>query len=793
MAAAEAILSRLQGVRPHQGAGKWEAYCPAHDDRRQSLGVALGAEGRVLLCCQAGCTVESIVQTLGLSMSDLFADGAKSNGKPRIVATYDYRDETGLLRFQSVRYEPKDFRQRRPDGNGGWTWNIRGVQRVLYRLPELLQAPLEQPVFVVEGEKDVEALRRLGLTATTNAMGAGKWMKCYNEALRDRRVVLLPDNDDAGRKHMEDVAKQLHGIAASVVLVELPGPPPKGDVSDWLAAGGTKEQLLQLAEAAKNKPHERNGDTSPKQQAESSPWDDPLPLDTHPPVPSFPVADLPPWLARFVDAEATATQTPPDLSAMLSLAHAGAAIAGKVRVLVRDGWSEPTNIYTVTALLSGERKSAVFAATMGPAYEYEREMRAAMAPIIAAAKAERALLEARQKHLAGLCAREKDANKRNQLREELKQAARELSNHIAPEEPQIVCDEVTPEKLTQLIVRQDNRMLQAGPEGTPFEIAKGRYSESANFDVYLKGYSGDPLRSDRISRQREASDSPALSVALAVQPDIIRGLADEATLKTRGFLARFFYGVPASLVGNRRIAPPPVASAIAANFHKNMLALWHIAGTVDSNGKPAPAWIRFTSAADAVLRDFERWIEPRLAEGEDLPHLAGWANKLAGGIARIAAILHVTAAIDDSGTIPATINRETVEAAVRIGRDYLLPHALAAFGLMGADPRLGDAKRVLAWLPRFVNSVNCVKGVGVISKRDIHAHVLGSKYHTEEVDAIIDLLVKRGYLRLFLDPKREGPGRKPSPRYEIHPSVLSTDTPSHNSQNSRNREPGQEG
>ncbi len=528
---------------------------------------------------------------------------------------------------------------------------------------------------------------------------------------------------------------------------------------------------------------ERNGET----------WDDPLPLDTHPTVPPFPIADLPPWLARFVDAEATATQTPPDLSAMLALAHAGAAIAGKIRVRIRDSWSEPTNIYGVTALSSGERKSTVFSATMAPAYEYEREMREAMAPIIAAAKAEHALLEGRQKHLAGLCAKEKDAVKRNQLREEIKQAARELANHVVPEEPQIVCDEITPEKLTQLLVRQGGRMLQAGPEGTAFEIAKGRYSESPNFDIYLKGHAGDPLRSDSISRQREAFDSPALSLALAVQPDIIRGLADEAAMRTRGFLARFFYAVPTSLVGKRQIAPPAVHEKVAADFNRNMLELWRIPGAVDSNGKPAPVWIRFAPAADAVLRDFERWIEPRLAEGEDLAHLAGWANKLAGGIARIAAILHVTASIDDSGTIPATINRETVEAAVRIGRDYLLPHALAAFGLMGADPRVGDAKRVLAWLPRFVNSVNCVKGVGTVSKRDIHAHVLGGGYRTEEVDAIVDLLVKRGFLRLFLDPKREGPGRKPSPRYEVHPSVLIADTSSHNSRNSRNREPGMEG
>jgi hypothetical protein len=253
------VLPRLQGVRCHQEAGKWEARCPAHDDRKPSLGVAVGKDDRVLLHCQAGCPVEAIVKAIGLEMADLFVRDEMPNGGKRIVATYDYRDEAGILLYQSVRYDPKDFRQRQPDGKGGWIWSVKDRPLVLYRLPELLQTPPEQPVFVVEGEKDVEALRRLGVTATTNAMGAGKWRKCYNESLRGRHVILLPDNDEPGRKHMETVRRNLKGVAASVQTVVLPDLPPKGDVSDWLAAGGTAEKLRELAEAAKDEPQERNG------------------------------------------------------------------------------------------------------------------------------------------------------------------------------------------------------------------------------------------------------------------------------------------------------------------------------------------------------------------------------------------------------------------------------------------------------------------------------------------------------------------------------------------------------
>lgn len=176
---------------------------------------------------------------------------SRRRGKPgKIVATYDYKDEAGQLRFQVVRYQPKDFRQRRPDGKGGWLWNLTGVQRVLYCLPELLAAAPSETVYVPEGEKDVERLRDLGLVATCNPHGAKKWSDEYSGWLRGRHVVVLPDNDSDGRRHAEHVARSLAGVAASVKVVELPGLPDKGDVTDWLATGGTREALEQLVAEA---------------------------------------------------------------------------------------------------------------------------------------------------------------------------------------------------------------------------------------------------------------------------------------------------------------------------------------------------------------------------------------------------------------------------------------------------------------------------------------------------------------------------------------------------------------
>lgn len=162
---------------------------------------------------------------------------------------YDYCDEHGELLFQVVRKSGHKFIQRKPDGAGGWAYKVRDVRQVPYRLPDLLTAPEDALVFVPEGEKDVDNIRALGLVATCNAGGAGKWRPHHAEFLRGRDVVILPDNDEPGRDHAEKVRASLAGIARSVRVLELPGLPHKGDVSDWIAAGGTADALLELLPA----------------------------------------------------------------------------------------------------------------------------------------------------------------------------------------------------------------------------------------------------------------------------------------------------------------------------------------------------------------------------------------------------------------------------------------------------------------------------------------------------------------------------------------------------------------
>lgn len=242
------FLNRLDKCTPAKGGG-WVSRCPAHADKIPSLSVKEGNDGRILLKCHAGCEADSVAGALSLKLSDLFVEKSNGNGKV-IDATYDYRDEAGNLLFQAIRYTPKGFSQRRPDGAGGFIYNLQGVPRVLYRLRELNAADLAAFVFLVEGEKDVERLRAGGLVATCSPMGAGKWRDEYAQSLAGRKVVIIPDNDDPGRNHAQAEAQSLRGVAASVKMLTLSGLPEKGDVSDWLSLGGTIETLCAMAEAA---------------------------------------------------------------------------------------------------------------------------------------------------------------------------------------------------------------------------------------------------------------------------------------------------------------------------------------------------------------------------------------------------------------------------------------------------------------------------------------------------------------------------------------------------------------
>ena len=225
-----------KGCNPRRrGDGKLIAKCPAHDDGKPSLSVGRGTTRDVVVKCFAHCTADDVMDALGLRWSDLSGD-RQGQGLGEPVATYDYVDVDGTLLYQVLRFVPKTFRQRRPDGAGGWTWKVGDVKRVPYHLPQLLAAVAEgRTVHVVEGEKDVHAIEAVGGVATCNAGGAGKFTEDMAQHLAGADVVIVADDDNPGREHAAQVAWMATSAGASSVAIV--GPASGKDAADHLTAG----------------------------------------------------------------------------------------------------------------------------------------------------------------------------------------------------------------------------------------------------------------------------------------------------------------------------------------------------------------------------------------------------------------------------------------------------------------------------------------------------------------------------------------------------------------------------
>lgn len=223
---------------------EYKSPCCFHDEKNPSLNInsqtgqfycfGCGAKGDIFSFYQQRHNLNGNFQHVLKGITNDFSITVESKSKPgKIVATYDYLDTEGNLIHQTVRYEPKDFRQRQQNGNGGYIWNLKGIKPLLYRFPEVLKA---NEVLIVEGEKDCDNLAKIDFTATTCPMGAGKWREHYNPYLEGKDVVIIPDNDGPGREHMAKVAASLYGKVKSLKVVELPGVPDKGDVSDFISS-----------------------------------------------------------------------------------------------------------------------------------------------------------------------------------------------------------------------------------------------------------------------------------------------------------------------------------------------------------------------------------------------------------------------------------------------------------------------------------------------------------------------------------------------------------------------------
>lgn len=517
--------------------------------------------------------------------------------------------------------------------------------------------------------------------------------------------------------------------------------------------------------------------SSASEDAAPAEWDPPVPLGRFD-LPEFPLEAIPDALQvlrRFFESVARSYQVPVDLVAVLGLTVGASALAKVIEVHAEGDWIEPVNMFVVGAMEPGERKSAVFRAVTMPLVVFEREENERLAPSVERNRLEREIIGKAIENAKTAAAK---ATKQEDRAAAMTRAS-ELLNQLQ-QTPVIrpirrIADEATSEALGRLLYDNDGRMAVLSPEGGVFDLMAGRYSANSmpNFSVYLKGHAGDDLRVDRVSKDRppEYVDRPALSVGLAVQPQVLRGLSAIPEFRGLGLLGRFFYSIPRSKVGGRELSPAPVPEPVRRDYESLIHVALHLQPDVGSNGEPRPWSIHPSAEANAALRTFRAFVESSLRDDGDLAALRDWGTKLPGLVCRIAGVFHglIHATSGNPGAVP--IDEETMQCAIAIGQ-YAIPHARAAFFEMGANPAIGIARRIIDWIVS--------RGLKSFAKRDAFNHLRGTVHQVNALEEPLRLLMEHEFIRVR-PVHRPGRGRKPSIEYDVNPKI-----DAHNAQNTHN-------
>jgi uncharacterized protein DUF3987/bifunctional DNA primase/polymerase-like protein len=485
-------------------------------------------------------------------------------------------------------------------------------------------------------------------------------------------------------------------------------------------------------------------------------WEDALDLEETGPLPSFTVHALPTWLATYVEALADAKQTPLDLTGTLALAVLAAGSGGHALVSPLSGWAEYTNLFAAVAMRSGEGKSPVFSAMTKPLREWERDRKSASASDVVEATNARDLARSRAKQAKTAAAKEANAGKRAELLAEANAFDLEADATVIPVPPMLLCRDVTPEALEALLFINGGAMALMSPEGGVFDNFAGRYSKGpANIDVFLSGHDGEELRVHRIGRGSFIVPNAVLTIGATFQPAVLQRAARVAINVERGVLARFLFVKPTSMRGYRNKGAKPVSTEVEREYFERMYfiteELAHYSGE--------PLVMSFTNEATAALIAFDQGIETRMRPGGDLEHVAAFASKLAGTVARIAALLHIAHEAEPARW-RLMVELVNVERAIDLG-EYFLAHHLGVMRYAHLDATIEEADRVLRWAIR--------RGAPSFTRREAQQGVSGF-VKADQLDAPLAELVERGWLRRA-PQERSGPkgGRPPAPRFEVHP------------------------
>ena len=486
-----------------------------------------------------------------------------------------------------------------------------------------------------------------------------------------------------------------------------------------------------------------------KEAAAPSGWDAPIPFSRYGHVP-FPVDVLPEDLGAYVRAVAESTQTPVDMAGTALLSVLSACLQGKYRVQGKADWTEPVNTYALVVAKPSERKSAVLGLMLRPLDVYEAQYNRLNATMVEASRMRKRILEKRQKVLEDQIAKGKADMK------EMEKVASEIASFEEEVPLRLYVDDITTEKLVSVMSENKGRAAMISSEGGIFDTLAGIYSRNVNIDVMLKGYSGDPIRVDRVGRPGEFVPNPALSVLLMAQPNVVSEVLSNKTFRGRGLTARFLYCMPESLLGSRDTESRPVPEKVAEAYDRKIVNLLE-----DQYSTPARV-ISLSTEAREKLFAFSRELEPKLV-GE-YADIMDWAGKLVGNTLRLSALLcragvmlgHDFLDAED----PLVVDGKTMEGAIRLGR-YFVANALAAYDALPARVLSANAERLLDMIRK--------KKLTAFDRREAMRYCRYFKT-VADIQPVLDFMEDYGYIRQ--QPVEYRPvGRPPLPAYTVNPEL----------------------
>jgi len=481
---------------------------------------------------------------------------------------------------------------------------------------------------------------------------------------------------------------------------------------------------------------------------EGTAWSDLIPFDDYTHLPEYPVDVLPDVGKRMVSEVSEVAQVDAGLPGVLYLAVTSSCLGGKVTVNLKSH-TEPCHEYYAVILPSGERKSSVNIEMSLPIYCYQNERQEEMRETIRDAINKQKVLEVRLAKLQKQAANAEDQVERFKLIGEAAAISKQLDDEPVPANPVYVIDDVTTEKLGLLMAATGERMAIISAEGGIFKLINGLYNDrDGNFDLYLKAHAGDPWSSHRIGRESTAMTKPALTMSLAIQPDVLDEIGQNKQFRGRGLLARFLFSMCKSQVGFRKRQTKALSESLRQEYKDHVYSLMKL---------PSNILLNFTPEAHKLWDEFYNDIEIDLRPGGALENMQDWGSKLPGAVARIAGQLHMATHGQEGIEKPISVN--IVTGSCILG-GYFREHALAAFNQMKADPRISTAKKILTYLNRL--KPQYFKG------RDVLRHAYFKNRTMDDVMPGINMLIERDYIHKVVG-KYPGIGRPEADSYIVNP------------------------